>query len=239
MRKMTIVVAMAALAGCGGPSKEQQAAQAEAAKTKQALQEETGKTAALETKVSDLQNQNAALQTKVGDLQKQLSDTTAAKQELELTSAKLAQQSGDYAKMNEELKGKLTVRLEDRILFKENSSVVSKDAKRSLDTIADAIAQLKDKGVIVAGYTDDAEGGKGATTKRWQLSTSRAQEVAKYLVARGVDPTRIGIAGFGEARPIAPNDSLANKALNRRVEIALTPADYRMGTVEVKPATLK
>jgi len=232
MRKMTIVVAMAALAGCGGPSKEQQAAQAEAAKTKQALQEETGKTAALETKVSDLQNQNAALQTKVGDLQKQLSDTTAAKQEL-------AQQSGDYAKMNEELKGKLTVRLEDRILFKENSSVVSKDAKRSLDTIADAIAQLKDKGVIVAGYTDDAEGGKGATTKRWQLSTSRAQEVAKYLVARGVDPTRIGIAGFGEARPIAPNDSLANKALNRRVEIALTPADYRMGTVEVKPATLK
>ena len=82
-------------------------------------------------------------------------------------------------------------------------------------------------------------GGKAAQVKRWQLSTTRALEVAKYLVGRGVDPTLVGVAGFGEGRPIALNDSMANRALNRRAEIALTPANAKLKTVEVKPATLK
>jgi hypothetical protein len=48
----------------------------------------------------------------------------------------------------------------------------------------------------------------------------------------------IAVASFGQARPAAPNNSLANRALNRRVEIALAPAKLDMGTIEVKPAEL-
>jgi outer membrane protein OmpA-like peptidoglycan-associated protein len=64
-------------------------------------------------------------------------------------------------------------------------------------------------------------------------------EVAKYLVGRGIDPAMVGVAGFGEARPAAANDTLANKALNRRVEIALTAADANVGTMDVTPAQLQ
>ena len=99
---------------------------------------------------------------------------------------------------------------------------------------------MKDKAILVAGFTDNAEAaGKNASVRRWQLSTARALEVAKYLVGRGLDPALIGVAGFGEVRPVAANDSLANRTLNRRAEIALTPFSVEMETVEVSPATLE
>jgi len=218
MRKLMLVLGMAAVVGCGGISKKQYGAkEAEAAKYKEEV-------AALESKAQSLEQQNATLQAQV----------SAAKSELETTTAKLAEQSGEYAKLKDR-----TIKLSERILFKENSSKLTPDGKRALDAMADAIAQQKDKAVIVAGYTDDAEGGKSAHVKRWQLSTTRALEVAKYLVGRGLDPALIGIAGFGEARPVAANDSLANRALNRRAEIALTPPTLEMGTVDVSPATLE
>ena len=219
MRKLMIVLGMAAVVGCGGISKEKYGAkEAEAAKYKQEV-------AALEQHRSTLEQQNATLQGQVG----------AAKSELETTTAKLAEQSAEYAK----LKGQ-TIKLSERLLFKENSSKLSPESKRSLDAMADAIAQLKDKAVLVAGFTDDAEAaGKDAKARRWQLSSARALEVAKYLVGRGLDPALIGIAGFGEARPVAANDSLANRALNRRAEIALTPPTIEMGTVDVSPAKVE
>jgi chemotaxis protein MotB len=234
MRKVLLVVGIAAVVGCGGVNKKQYSAkEAEATKYKQALQDESGKVAAL-------QAENANLQTKVGGLEKQLADAGAAKAELEATAAKLTQESGEQAKLYEELKGMQTVKLSEPLLFKEGSSSLSPESKRSLDAMADAIAQLKDKSVIVAGYTDNTEaGGKTGNVKRWQLSTARALEVAKYLVGRGLDPATIGVAGFAEARPVAPNDTLASRAQNRRAEIALTPSSFRAGTIEVKPATIK
>jgi chemotaxis protein MotB len=232
MRKLLLVIGMATLVGCGVSKKQYSAKEAEATKYKQAAQDQGGKVAALES-------QNATLQAKVGDLEKQLTETTAAKTELEARAAKLAEESGQYAKLAEELKGMQTVKLSEPLLFKENSAKLAPEAKRTLDAMADAIAQVKDKTVIVAGYTDDAEGGKTADVKRWQLSMNRALEVAKYLAGRGLDPVLIGVAGFGPSRPIAPNDTLANRALNRRVEIALSPASFKPGTIDVKPATLK
>jgi len=226
MRKLMIVLGMAAVVGCGGISKEKYGAkEAEAAKYKQEVAALEQQRSTLEQQRSTLEQQNATLQGQVG----------AAKSELETTTAKLAEQSAEYAK----LKGQ-TIKLSERLLFKENSSKLSPESKRSLDAMADAIGQLKDKAVLVAGFTDDAEAaGKDAKARRWQLSSARALEVAKYLVGRGLDPALIGIAGFGEARPVAANDSLANRALNRRAEIALTPPTIEMGTVDVSPAKVE
>ncbi len=252
MRKVMVVLGLVALAGCAGVKKEQYAAkEAEAAKYKATADEASGKVIALEAKAKSLEEQNAALQgqvsglekkasdleKKASDLEKQYSETSAAKSDLEVTAAKLQGETGQYAKMNEELQGRLTIRINDRFLFAEGSAALSAENKRKLDAIADALTQMKGKHVIVAGYTDDTEGGKNATVKRWQISTTRAVAVAKYLIGRGVDPKVIGVAGFGEARPAASNDSRENRGLNRRVEIALAPADHKMGTVEVKPAT--
>jgi chemotaxis protein MotB len=226
MRKI-VLVGVAAVMACGGISKEQYAAKdAEVTKYKQAMQDESGKVAALEAKAKSLEEQNAALQAQVGELHTKVTETSTAKSELE----------GKHS----ELEGKQTIKLSERVLFQENSSKLTPQAKHALDAMADAIAQVKDKSVIVAGYTDNAEaGGKNGAVRRWQLSTSRALEIAKYLVGRGLDPTRIGVAGFGAGRPAAPNDTLANRALNRRAEIALAPPNFNLGTVDVKPATIK
>ncbi|BDG01514.1 OmpA/MotB family protein [Anaeromyxobacter oryzae] len=226
MSRLMLVLGMAAIIGCAGISKEQYGAkEAEAAKYKAALQDESGKVAALEAKAASLEQQNAALQTQVSTAQSQL----------ETTTAKLTEQSGEYEKLKDR-----TIRLNERLLFKEGSSKLTPENKRTLDAMADAISQVKDKAVLVTGYTDNAEaGGKGAKVQRWQLSSARALEVAKYLAGRGLDPTLIGIAGFGEGRPIAANDTLANRALNRRAEIALTPPTIELKTVDVNPATVE
>ena len=225
MRRVMLVIGLAAAIGCGGISKETYGAkEAEAAKYKQQATQ-------LESQVKSLDQQNATLQQQNARLQQQAS---AAQTQLDATTTKLNEQTAETAELRERTK-----KINEQLLFKENSSKLSPESKRALDVVAAAIAQLKDKAVLVAGFTDDTEGGKGATSKRWQLSTARAMEVAKYLAGRGIDPKHIGVAGFGAGRPVAPNDSLANKALNRRAEIALTPQHLEMGTVEVSPPTVK
>ena len=219
MQRVMLVVGIAAVLGCSGVSKEQyKAKEAEAAKYKQSTEEQGVRATTLENKVTALEQQNSTLQTQNQDLEGKLSETTTAK-------AALLE--------------KTPLRVNQQLLFKENSSKLTPESKRTLDSVAEAIiAQSKDKSVIVAGHTDNSEGGKHADAKRWQLSSSRALEVAKYLAGRGLDPSLIAVAGFGPARPIAPNDSLANKALNRRVEITLAPAKMDTKTIEVRPPEL-
>jgi len=225
---------VAALAGCGVSQDKYAAKESEAHKYRTALNEQADKTAALE-------QQNTALQQKMGTLQKQLGEVSA---KMQTTSAQKSALESKASMLMEEtgtLKGRQATMLSAELLFKENSSKLTPEAKKALDSSAEAITQLQGKAVIVAAYTDDSEGGKSATgaQKRWQLSAQRAQEVAKYLVSRGLDPKLIGVAGFGESRPTAPNDSIANRALNRRAEIVLTPADMQLKTLDVAPASVE
>jgi chemotaxis protein MotB len=225
---------VAALAGCGVSKDKYTAKESEAQKYRTALSEQADKTAALE-------QQNAALQQKMGTLQQQLSSVSA---KMQSTSAQKSALEGKASQLQEEtgsLKGRQATMLSSELLFKENSSKLTDETKRSLDSSADAIKQLQGKAVIVAAYTDDSEGGKSATgaTKRWQLSSQRALEVAKYLVSRGLDPKQIAVAGFGESRPVAPNDSIPNRAMNRRAEIVLTPAELQLRTLDVAPASVE
>jgi chemotaxis protein MotB len=222
MRQLAILVSIAMISACGVSQQEYVAKESEAQKYKQELQAENFRTAELEQK-------NAELEARLSSLEQHARATSAQKSQLEAKTVRLQAETG-------ELKGQQAAMLSTQMLFHENSSKLTGDVKRSLDTIADAIGQLTDKAVIVAAYTDDVEGRSAA--KRWQLSSARASEVAKYLVGRGLEPTMIGVAGFGESRPVVPNDSLANRAMNRRAEVVLTPPELRMRTVEVNPATL-
>jgi chemotaxis protein MotB len=107
--------------------------------------------------------------------------------------------------------------------------------------VAKAFQNLQGKTVVVAGYTDNVPvAGKGAIKDNWDLSTERAVSVVRYLQAKGVDPKILGAAGFSEYRPLAANDSAAGRSQNRRIEIALTAADYTPPVVDTptaQPAT--
>lgn len=214
-----IILAIATASGCGVSQTEYAAMET---KYQQELQEQSSKTAALEQK-------NAELEAKLNALSTQARTTSSQKSQLEAKTAQLQAETGALKERQAEM-------LNAQILFPEKSSKLTTEVKRSIDTIVDAIGQLRDKAVIVAAYTDDVEQKDAA--KRWQLSTARASEVAKYMVSRGLDPSMIAVAGFGESRPVAPNDSMANRALNRRAEVVLTPPELKMRTVDVNPATL-
>jgi outer membrane protein OmpA-like peptidoglycan-associated protein len=72
----------------------------------------------------------------------------------------------------------------------------------------------------VEGFTDSV----GNDTANLALSERRAGAVRAALTSMGVAPQRIAMKGYGEAFPVAPNDTAGNKQLNRRVEIVLSNA---------------
>lgn len=70
------------------------------------------------------------------------------------------------------------------------------------------------KHVRVEGHTDD----RGVPAKNKALSKARAETVAKWLTAHGIDKTRVSAEGFGDEKPLEPNTTEAGRTANRRVE---------------------
>lgn len=86
-----------------------------------------------------------------------------------------------------------------------------------IDRIGDAINRVPGK-VLITGHSDNTPIRSVRFPSNWHLSTARADTVAQRL-ERSVDPARIRAEGRAESEPIAPNDTPANRAKNRRVEI--------------------
>jgi outer membrane protein OmpA-like peptidoglycan-associated protein len=72
--------------------------------------------------------------------------------------------------------------------------------------------------VLVEGFTDST----GSSSYNQELSQRRAEAVASALGSMGVPRDRIAMKAYGEAFPVAPNDTASNRQLNRRVEIVLS-----------------
>jgi outer membrane protein OmpA-like peptidoglycan-associated protein len=105
------------------------------------------------------------------------------------------------------------------ITFATDSSNISADFYKVLDSVAVVIKEFEKTYVDVVGYTDST----GADAYNQKLSEARASSVARYLESQGVLPARIVSSGMGESNPIASNDTAEGRSLNRRVEIILTP----------------
>ena len=101
--------------------------------------------------------------------------------------------------------------------FDFDKADIRPDAAVILDEAASILNANTGKSVRVEGHTDSV----GADTYNQSLSERRAASVRDYLAGKGVDPGRLSTAGFGEASPIASNDTADGRSLNRRVELNL------------------
>jgi outer membrane protein OmpA-like peptidoglycan-associated protein len=101
-----------------------------------------------------------------------------------------------------------------RISFDFGADDVDRESRRILDKVIVAMKANPDWRVAIEGHTD----AHGAPDYNRALSERRAEAVRSYLQAAGVAPRRLSAAGFGAARPVAPNDA-PGSALNRRVEL--------------------
>lgn len=119
---------------------------------------------------------------------------------------------------------RLIINIDDRICFDSGSSELKKDVMPALQKITAILISYPDNRIIVEGHTDNVPISTIRFRDNWQLSTERALSVLNYLLRnKKLNPTRFSAAGYGEYNPLLPNNTVANRALNRRVDIVVIP----------------
>ena len=119
------------------------------------------------------------------------------------------------------------VSVRGNLLFDSGSAELKSDAVSFLDKLAGVIASNHYQ-IEVTGHTDNFPISSAAYPTNWELSSARAARVARYLIQAGnLEPGRFTISGHAFYRPVVPNDSLTDKARNRRVEILITRNEYK------------
>ena len=111
----------------------------------------------------------------------------------------------------------------DKIYFDTNKATIKPVSYPLLDEVAKTLNNNPElRRIEVAGHTDS----DGKDDANMRLSQARVDSVVKYLVEKGgVDKARLTPVGYGETKPVAPNDTADNKALNRRVEFVILEQD--------------
>ncbi|WP_353720783.1 OmpA family protein [Dyadobacter sp. 676] len=102
----------------------------------------------------------------------------------------------------------------NNIFFKTGEYILDDKSKVELDKLTDFLSKNKAIKIEISGHTDDV----GSDTENMALSQRRAQSVQYYLQQSGIAADRILAKGYGETKPVAPNDSDENRQKNRRIE---------------------
>jgi len=115
---------------------------------------------------------------------------------------------------------KIYVALPSGILFDTGKDALKPAVKESLGKAA-ATLKNSETTVIIQGHTDST----GSDSINQPLSQRRADHVRDFLISSGVPASRMTAVGYGSSRPAVPNDTDANRALNRRVQLEISPND--------------
>ena len=100
-------------------------------------------------------------------------------------------------------------------LFDFDRAIVKPDGKAALDNLLAQLKGMDTEVMITVGHTDSV----GSAAYNQKLSQRRAEAVKAYLVAQGVDASRVYTEGKGASQPVADNGSSAGRARNRRVTV--------------------
>jgi outer membrane protein OmpA-like peptidoglycan-associated protein len=106
------------------------------------------------------------------------------------------------------------------VLFNTDQAVLTSQGMQTAQRLADVLRNNPDRSVLVEGFTDST----GTAAHNLDLSQRRAEAVRSALSQMGVERARIETRGYGEAYPVAGNNTAAERQLNRRVEIVLSEA---------------
>ncbi len=101
------------------------------------------------------------------------------------------------------------------IQFEVNKDVIRPISFTQLDEVVKILNEYPDYQLTIDGHTDNS----GKVDKNQILSEKRALSVKNYFIKKGIDENRLVAAGYGDTKPLVENNSIANKAKNRRVEL--------------------
>ena len=112
----------------------------------------------------------------------------------------------------------LRVSFSSQLLFSSGKAVLAEGSHRVLDQLITLLAAYPDNRVLIEGHTDKT----GNADFNLKLSELRALHIRDYLIKQGgYAEKRFQVVGYGATRPIADNDTLAGRSLNRRVEVTI------------------
>ncbi|MDO9103922.1 MAG: OmpA family protein [Methylovulum sp.] len=114
-------------------------------------------------------------------------------------------------------KNTLNLTMPSSITFGFDSATLTPQAQTALDSVGTVLNQYPDSTIKITGHTDDT----GSDSYNQKLSEERAASVSSYLSQHNVSYNRLTTQGMGESMPKVPNTSEANRAQNRRVELAI------------------
>lgn len=143
-----------------------------------------------------------------------------AQGETEVAQARAAQLEAQLADLAAKKTDRGMVITLGDVLFGTDMARLTPDGMRTVQKLADILQQNPQRTVLIEGFTDST----GSTAHNQELSERRATAVRNALQELSVSGDRIAMRGYGEAYPVASNDTAQSRQLNRRVEIVLSEA---------------
>jgi len=120
------------------------------------------------------------------------------------------------------------IRFRDSVLFDTGRADIRPDGAVLIDAIGSYLSKVPNH-VRIEGHADNVPIRNSRYPSNWELSTARATSVIQYLLTKtDISPERLSAAGYGEYRPVAPNDTPENRARNRRVDLVLLRLDLNV-----------
>jgi chemotaxis protein MotB len=127
----------------------------------------------------------------------------------------------------------IEVEMRTDILFPSGSARLADNAVSIIEHLGAVLAPYQNP-IRVEGHTDNKPIKTAVFYSNWELSAARAGSVVRVLSSRGVAPGRLAVVGYGEQRPLKPNDTAENRNTNRRVVVVILSTDLMRQTDQGK-----
>lgn len=116
----------------------------------------------------------------------------------------------------------LMIRIKDSALFTSGNADLRPEALQVGQEIAKMLVPLNQK-IVISGHTDNVPINTGEFPSNWELSARRSINFMKFILSseKKLQPERFSAIGYGEYRPLVPNDTIDGRAKNRRVEVLI------------------
>ena len=168
------------------------------------------------TAEADAAKRQAAISQETVD--QQAAELAAASANAERDQALIAQQEAQLRELDAKKTARGMVITLGDVLFRTNKAQLKSGGMHNVQKLAAFLNQYPQHKVLVEGHTDST----GSDSYNLELSDRRANAVRAALIDKGVSSDRVATRGYGEAYPVAGNDTAAGRQLNRRVEIIIS-----------------
>ncbi len=122
----------------------------------------------------------------------------------------------------------VVIRFQDSVLFPKSKADLYPESKIILAGLAELMGEIGNP-IRIEGHTDDLPINTVRFPSNWELSTTRATNVLRFLINEGISGEQLSAVGYGEFRPLVPNHSEAARKKNRRVDIVLLRESLILG----------